>query len=340
LVLGELREVRKAALPIAAAAGGMVVPAAIYLALRYGQPGGSGWGIPMATDIAFVVGCMAVLGRRVPHGLRVMILSLAIVDDIGAILVIAFGYSSGMHANWLLAALCGLVAVHLCARIGIRSFVPYVVLGAFVWFAVHESGIHATIAGVALGLMTPARHYAPVEFFEELLSDVREMLTGDTSHEAHRADKIRRLQWAARETVSPLEYLEGTLHPYVAFFIMPVFALANAGVELGAGGFRHGVALAAAAGLVLGKPIGVFAFSWLAVRLGVARLPDGVSWTMIAAGGMLAGIGFTMALFIANLALDPSLLPAGKIGVLAGSLASAVLGMGAFLMIRQRREDA
>jgi Na+:H+ antiporter, NhaA family len=333
IVLGELRELRKAALPIAAALGGMLAPALIYFSLQRGMPGESGWGIPMATDIAFVVGCMAVLGERVPHGLRVMLLSLAIVDDIGAILVIAFAYSSDLSTDWLLAALVGLILVHLTARVGVRGFFPYVVLGAFVWLAVYKSGIHATIAGVALGLMTPARNYINRGLFGEMLEQLREVFQGEDDEALTDAERVRRFQWAARETLSPLGYLEATLHPWVAFVIMPVFALANAGVAFEVAKLSDPVAIAVALGLLVGKPIGILAFCFLSVRAKVAALPSGVSWGMIAAGGLLSGIGFTMALFIANLALDPALLSAGKIGVLCASAAAAVLGMALFLLL-------
>lgn len=345
IVLGELRQLRKAALPIAAALGGMLVPALIYLAMQRGEPGERGWGIPMATDIAFVVGCMAVLGNRVPHGLRVMLLSLAIVDDIGAILVIAVAYSSNLHTDWLLAALVGLILVHLAARAGVRSFAPYVVLGAFVWLAVHESGIHATIAGVVLGLMTPARSYLHRGLFGEILERLGDVWQGDddASHTPGNAEKVRRIQWAARETLSPLEYLESTLHPWVAFVIMPVFALANAGVAFEVGRLSDPVAIAVAVGLLVGKPLGIFAFCYASVRLKVAALPSGVDWGMIAAGGFLSGIGFTMALFIANLALAPlgdEVLSAGKIGVLCGSAAAAAVGMAMFLALPNGRRQA
>jgi NhaA family Na+:H+ antiporter len=337
LVLGELREPRKAALPIVAALGGMIVPAGIYLSLQHGQPGERGWGIPMATDIAFVVGCMALLGSRVPRGLRVAILSLAIVDDIGAILVIAIGYSGELHAAWLAWAAAGLVLARVAAWLGVRSLLVYAAIGGFVWFAVHESGVHATIAGVALGLMTPARNYASTAHVAEWVDRVRGAIDGEEpATAAERAEKVRRLQWIVRESISPLEYLEGTLHPWVAFAIMPIFALANAGVAFRATDLGEPVAVAVMAGLLLGKPVGIVAFSWLAVRARVAQLPEGVSWSTMLAGGMLAGIGFTMALFIASLALDEALLPVGKIGVLAGSTASAVLGMGLMLLVARR----
>ncbi len=341
LVLGELREARKAALPIAAALGGMIAPAAIYLAFQGGHPGERGWGIPMATDIAFVVGCMAILGDRVPHGLRVMLLSLAIVDDIGAILVIAIAYTDNLNSDWLVAALVGLIFVHFAARIGVRSFAPYVFLGAFVWLAVHESGIHATIAGVALGLMTPARSYINRGIFNELFERIGNLVQGDDwDAEPHKADKVRKLQWAARETLSPLEYLEGTLHPWVAFLIMPIFALANAGVVFDVEQLTDPVAIAVAVGLLVGKPLGIVAFCYFAVRMNVASLPASVNWGMILAGGFLSGIGFTMALFIANLALDASMLSAGKIGVLCGSAAAAVIGMAIFLALPKPKGTA
>jgi NhaA family Na+:H+ antiporter len=266
----------------------------------------------MATDIAFVVGCMAVLGRRVPAGLRVMLLSLAIADDIGAILVIAIGYSAGLDWTALGLGVLGLCAVVALGRIGVRSIAVYVVVGALVWIAFHESGVHATIAGVILGWLTPIRPWVD----ERRLRAAKEGGLGG-----------RELAVAARESVSPLERLETALHPWVGFVIMPLFALANAGVALSPRALGQPVALAAALGLVLGKPIGIVAFSWAAVRAGIARLPQGVGWGAIAAGGSLAGIGFTMSLFIADLALPAELLDAAKVGVLAASATSAAVGM-------------
>jgi len=295
IVSGELSSLRAAALPLAAAVGGMVAPAAIYLALQGGEPGASGWGIPMATDIAFVVGCMAVLGRRVPNGLRVMLLSLAIADDIGAILVIAIGYTAGLDWAALGLGVLGIVAVVVLQKLGVWSIPVYVVLGALVWYAFHESGVHATIAGVILGWLTPTRPWVDRERLEGILKE------GGSGG--------RTLAIAARESMSPLERLETALHPWVGFVIMPVFALANAGVKLEPGAFRDPLALAVASGLVVGKPVGIVVFAWIAVRAGLARLPAGVGWGAVAAGGALAGIGFTMSLFIAGLALPPELSP-------------------------------
>jgi NhaA family Na+:H+ antiporter len=327
LVVGELRDPRAAILPIAGAIGGMAGPACLYLALIGDAPGARGWGIPMATDIAFVVGCMAVLGRRIPHGLRVMVLSLAIADDIGAILVIALGYSSGIAWLPLALGLLGLGVVVLFERLGIRSFGIYTLIGIAVWVAFVESGVHATIAGVILGLLTPARPYLSQGAFAKSIERVAELLRGGRWSGGEGAARARALGRASREAVSPLEYLESLLHPWVSFVIMPIFALANAAVRVHAADLTDPVALAVGISLLAGKPIGIVASSWLAVAVGAARLPDGVSWASIAGGGTLCGIGFTMALFIANLALDGGALAAAKVGILGGSAFAAAAGM-------------
>jgi NhaA family Na+:H+ antiporter len=327
LVIGELSELRKASLPIAAALGGMIVPAAVYLSLQLGEPGQAGWGIPMATDIAFVVGCMALLGPRVPRGFRVLLLSLAIADDIGAILVIAIGYTETIHIGALFGGIVVMVAMLGLQRLGVRSIGLYVGCGALIWFAFHESGVHATIAGVILGMMTPARAYLSETLFAKMLQRADNVLHGEWMQAPDRAVRVRRFQRATREMVSPLEYLETVLHPWVGFLIMPMFALANAGVAVSFSDFADPVATAVAAGLVIGKPLGIVVLSWLAVRLGLAALPAGVSWGVLAGGGMLAGIGFTMALFIAGLALDGPTLDAAKVGILGASAVAAILGM-------------
>ena len=327
MVHGELREFRKAMLPISGALGGMVVPAAIYLALQWGQPGAHGWGIPMATDIAFVVGCMALFGSRIPHALRIMMLTLAIADDVGAILVIAVGYTQDLNLTALGLAGVTMAVVLVASRLGIRSLVVYVVLGIIMWFCFHESGVHATIGGVILGLMTPAQPYLGEGRLAVFLERLQEMLRGDWDGGHERVAEVRRLRHAVRETVPPSLFLEGTLHPWVAFAVMPLFALANAGVAVSIDDVRSPVAMAVIAGLVVGKPIGIVAASWLSIRLGLSRLPEGVSWPCLIGGACLGGIGFTMALFMANLALGAELLPSAKIGVLVGSTVSAMLGM-------------
>jgi NhaA family Na+:H+ antiporter len=326
LVVGELKDPRAAALPLVAAAGGMVVPAGLYLALEYGQAGERGWGIPMATDIAFVVGCLAILGARVPPGLRILLLSLAITDDIGSILVIALGYSSNLNYAALLVTVLGLAAMVVLGRIGVRSSAVYVLFGVFIWFAVDASGVHPTITGVLVGLLTPARSWVSAEQLQAIVRPFADRLPGAGSPPEDRA-ALRIVELATRESVSPLERLETALHPWVSFVIMPLFAVANAGVPLRLMDLRESVTVAIIVGLVLGKPIGIGCFSWLAVRWGWAMLPAGVSWSVLTTAGILAGIGFTMALFIADLALDEALLSAAKVGILSASAVCAVLGV-------------
>ncbi len=328
-VLGELNDVKSAALPIAGAIGGMVVPAGIYLALQAGEPGQDGWGIPMATDIAFVVGCMALLGSRIPPSLRVVMLSVAIVDDIGAIVVIAVAYTAHIDFASLLLGFGGLGLVLLLAWLGVRSVGVFLVVGALIWVAFHESGIHATIAGVTLGLLTPTREWISRGQFRELMSRAVDVVTGE---EAGVRGTLMKAELAAREAVSPLERLETMLHPWVGFFIMPLFALANAGVPIELAALVDPVAVAIIAGLLVGKPVGILAASFLAVKSGIARLPDGLGWLALTGGSLLAGIGFTMALFIAGLALEGDTLDATKVGVLGGSALCAVLGILSLLV--------
>lgn len=324
LVAGELKDARKAALPVAAALGGMIAPALIYYELQRGMPGERGWGVPMATDIAFVVGVMALLGPRVPPGLKVMLLSLAIADDIGAVVVIAVFYTTGLSWGWLGAAAGAFAFTYALNRVGIRSVAVYVVLGAVTWLSMLKSGVHPTIAGVVLGLMTPSAAWVGATAFRLSVADVLVHIDDDRLEVEGSEREL--LAFAARESVSPLERLEGLLHPWVGFVIMPLFALANAGVAVKPEQITSPVAMAVAAGLFLGKPAGVLLFSLLAVRVGVAKLPDGVSWVMVTGGGFLAGIGFTMSMFVAGLALSGDLLEAGKIGILCGSVASAAVG--------------
>lgn len=327
LVLGELRDLRTAALPIIAAAGGMVVPASLYLAGQLGQPGERGWGIPMATDIAFVVGCLAILGTRVPQGLRIVLLSLAIADDIGAILVIAIGYTGHLNFAALFLGLLGLGVVRGLARLGVRSIPIYSIVGVVIWLAFHASGVHATIAGVILGLLTPAHVWVSAGSLHAIVQQFTAYVEGERwNNDGKDHAALRDVRVAAREVLSPLERLETALHPWVSFVIMPLFALANAGVSINFTDFREPVAVAVMVGLGVGKPVGIVSFSWLAVRVGIAKLPEGVSWSVLAAGGILAGIGFTMALFIAGLALEGALLNAAKVGILSGSALCAAIG--------------
>ena len=341
LVLGELQNLRVAALSFAGGLGGMLVPAALYLALMNGQPGMHGWGTVMATDTAFVIGCLALFGSRLPPSLRVFLLSLAIFDDVGAILVVAVGYGTTLNWGALALATLGLAAVAASARLGIRSVPIYFLLGGVIWFCFDASGIHPTITGVMLGLMTPTRVWVSDARLRAILDRVLsypkgEHWTGDT---ADRQD-LRRAGTAVTESLSPVERLELTLHPWVGFAIMPIFALANAGVVISGADFGEPVALAIFAGLAFGKPIGVLTFSWIAVRLGLATRAVDLSWPLLAAGGLFTGIGFTMSLFIAGLAYAPAMLSAAKIGILGGSAVSAAAGFLMLMWLTSRKEAA
>jgi NhaA family Na+:H+ antiporter len=339
LALGELKNPRAAALSIAAALGGMLVPAVLYRTLQSGHPGETGWGTVMATDTALVIGCLAVLGSRIPHSLRVFMLSLAIVDDIGAILVVAIGYSS--HISWgaLAAGMVGVAVVLAMALVGVRSIPLYFLVGSLVWLAVDASGIHATITGVVFGLMTPVRRWVSDQRLYSLLSQVVAHPAGnEASGDTKDRQTLQVAEIAARESLSPVERLEIALHPWVSFVIMPLFAFANAGLPLSLGDFGSSVTVAVFVGFALGKPLGVLTFSWLAVRSGIAIRPPELSWSLLAGGGLLAGIGFTMALFIANLAFSKSLIDSAKLGIFLASVASAVTGLALLMWLPARKE--
>ena len=328
LVLGELRNPRMAALSISAALGGMFVPALLYLLMQAGQPGHTGWGTVMATDTAFVIGCLALLGSRVPQPLRIFMLSLAIVDDIGAILVVALGYSS--EIAWIPVALAalGVALVSAMARLGFRGFPIYFLVGGLIWLAVDASGIHATITGVVLGLMTPARRWVSDNRLYSILGQVianpdSDEGSGDTEHRK----TLQVAEVAARETLSPVERLIIALHPWVGFVIMPLFAFANAGVTLSLDDIDMSITVAVLVAFAIGKPAGVLTFTWLAVRAGIAARPPELSWSMLAGGGLLAGIGFTMALFIANLSFHEDLVDSAKLGIFVASAVSALAGL-------------
>ena len=322
LVHGELRDPRTAAMPAFAAIGGMVVPAALFLLVTAGGEGSKGWGIPMATDIAFAVGVVALLGSRVPASLKLFLLTLAIVDDIGAIIVIGIFYSSGLQPQFLgvAAALVGVIL--LLNRAGVVWLAPYLLLGAALWLMTYASGVHATIAGVVLGLLTPARSALPTSVVRDWASDLR--------HEPS-APEMETMTRLARHSVSPAERLGHALHPWSSYLIVPIFALANAGVAIKADAFEGAGAAAVAGGvmlgLVVGKTLGIAGAAWLAARLGIARLPEGATWKMVFAIASVAGIGFTVSLFVAELAYQAgSLRDAAKLGVLAASAVAAVVG--------------
>ena len=340
MTYGELHDPKAASLPIIAAAGGMLFPALIYLALC--PPGTShGWGIPTATDIAFVVGCMAILGKKVPHALRVMILTLAIADDIGAILVIAIGYPSGDGINFaaLGTAFALLVLINLLFRIGVRNLLLHGVIGIAIWAFFVKSGVHPTIAGVLLGLSVPAKPVVANGVVANFANSVGNVLSGDakvSGEEKYRVFHL--LQRGACESVSMQERLYKPLVPWVNFAIMPIFALSNAGVEIKLGGLDVPVLSAVALALVFGKPIGIFLFSLLSVKIGVSKKPS-YSWKVLWGGGMLAGIGFTMALFVAGLAFeDGSNKDSAKLGILLGSFSAAILGTIYMSIVSKKKE--
>ncbi len=324
LTNGQLTSPREAAIPAAGALGGMVVPALFFLAFNLGGDGSAGWGIPMATDVAFAVGVLALLGSRVPAQLKVLLLGLAIVDDVGAIIIIAAFYSDGLEAQWLATAAVGLVVVALLGRAKVRYLPVYVVLGIGIWFATFESGVHATIAGVALGLLTPARPFLPNVDADRIANEL--------SRDTHvTAPELRDISFRLREAVPVTERLQDLLHPWTSYLIVPLFALANAGVEMSGESLSDAVTspitLGVMAGLVLGKLIGVASAIAIASKLGIGRLPVGVTMRHITGMAGIAGIGFTVSIFIAGLAYDdPGTTDEAKIGVLVASLLAAVIG--------------
>src|SRR6266576_702196 len=345
MLVGELASFQKAALPIAAALGGMIVPAGLYVLFNYGGPGASGWGIPMATDIAFALGVLALLGNRVPASLRIFLAALAIADDIGAVMIIAFFYTE--QISWISLGLGGLFFVALIAanRAGARHPLTYVVLGFGLWLAFLQSGVHATVAGVLLAMTIPARQRIDNRAFlarsEEILDQFRR-LEGEGESIEGAASKSAALHILARDCAhaeSPMLRFEHALTAWNKHIIMPVFALANAGVVLGAEAMRSladPISIGVICGLVLGKPIGIVLFSWLATQSRVATMLDGICWRQVVGVGMLGGIGFTMSLFIANLAFSNNpALDTAKVGILAASVISGIAG--AIVLVRGTR---
>ncbi len=338
--VGELRDRRQAALPAIAALGGMVVPALIYLAFNAGGPEGRGWGIPMATDIAFAVGVMALLGRRVPPPLKVFLLTLAIVDDLGAIVVIAVVYSDDLAPAYLLVAVAVVAVVAVLRRMHVTYPPIFVAAGIGLWLSLHEAGVHATIAGVVMGLLTPAVPLRP-DLEAQAVVDALE------NRDELTVEEVRATAAAIKGSVSIAERVGELLHPWSSYVIVPLFALANAGIVLqreamtGATSVFVGVAL----GLIVGKCVGVTGFAWLSIRLGVAQLPRNVAWGQFVGAAVLAGIGFTVSLFITELAFtDDHLVAAAKLGILVASTMAAVIGALVLLSASRRRvvvsEDA
>lgn len=338
MLVGELSSFKHAALPIFAAVGGMLVPAAIYTIFNNGTPSANGWGIPMATDIAFAIGILSLLGNRVPVGLKVFLTALAIVDDLGAIIVLAIFYPThALHFDMLLYAALVALLLYTFNRNKVRGLLWYIVPGIVLWWLILQSGIHATIAGVILALTIPSKtvinevrfsvrmKYLLQKFKDVSNSEIEVLANPAQQHIIHQMDNHI-------EEINPLMHkFESALHPWVTFLIMPVFALANSGVELAGGLFQDSiptVALGIFFGLLMGKPLGIFLFSLLSVKLGLAELPAGTNWKQIFALGVIAGIGFTMSIFIDSLAFaDPVLVNIGKAAILGTSSLAAVLGL-------------
>lgn len=337
ILVGELSSLRQALLPVAAALGGMIVPALIYLALNGGTAGARGWGIPMSTDIAFALGILALLGRRIPFSLKIFLAALAIADDIGAILVITFFYTGEIAFTGVLIAAVFWVAILVLGRLSIYNAYMYFTLSLGVWWGFFIAGIHPTIAGVLVAFAIPSHSLLNPNILRRLFDKLE--LQHFEGHEAlrdhERKEQIVALQETVQEITPPLTQLEHSLQPWVTFVVMPVFALANAGVVIGgeaAADVFSPVTLGIIAGLVLGKPLGITLFAWGAVRLGLATLPQQLRWGHIIGASMLAGVGFTMSLFVTELAfVSGTLAESAKIGIL---LASFVAGCAGFAFLR------
>ncbi len=342
LLVGSLSSFRRAVLPVCAAIGGMIAPAVIYAAINWRGPGMHGWGIPMATDIAFALGIMALLGDRVPIGLKVFLTALAIADDLGAVLVIALFYSEQIVLGALLYAAAGLVLIRVAAYFRIRHIWVYQILMVAVWAAVYASGIHATVAGVFLAMLVPVKPSLKAHKFFEIAQSRLAQLQGEAFSEEsvlHRAEQRHALGdlALAAERMQPAGLkLEHRLHSIQAFLILPLFALFSAGITIDGKMLAHfpsAVSWGVMAGLVIGKPLGITLASWIAVRSGWSELPEGVNWHHIRSAGMLAGVGFTMSIFVSNLAFqDPSLGDEAKLAVL---LASVVAGVAGYLLLHR-----
>jgi NhaA family Na+:H+ antiporter len=335
MVSGELKDPKAAALPIIGAAGGMLVPALIYLGFNHGGPGGGGWGIPMATDIAFAVGIVSLLGPRVPVQLKLFLLTLAVADDLGAIFVIAIAYSQGLQFAWLLGAFAMFGLVVVLRRAHIWYLPIYVVCGVIAWYLMLRSGVHATVAGVVLGFLTPTkplRQELQAEQIAARLDDQPELSAADVNHAA----------FHIKEAVPLDERLIDVLHPWTSYIIIPIFALANAGIPLSREALQAAVTstvtIGVFLGLVVGKTVGVFGASVLAAKIGVARLPRGVTLLQMLGIAMGAGIGFTVAIFVTGISLhDPFLQDQAKIGIFAASLAAALLSVVTLTVAARRR---
>lgn len=348
---GALADIRAAALPLAAAAGGVIVPAMIFLALNTEPLPRQGWAIPTATDIAFAVGVLALLGKSIPGSIRIFLLALAIIDDIAAVIIIAVFYSGGLEYAGLILAAAGVLLVFALRAIGISNAFVYIIPAAVLWLGLLKTGAHPTLAGVVLGLITPVTarpmRESPLDVASRALSTLKSRLEEHDYRDPHKlSEPLKKLRQAQRELLPPVTRVQMALHTWVAYLIMPVFALANAGVSLTDVSVTEGVAasvmIAVAAALIIGKPVGIVGGTWIAVRLGWCRLPAGVTWPGVVLVGCLGGIGFTMSIFIATLAFaDEQLLAASKLGVLLASVTAGVIGLafGRYCVTRRSRGE-
>jgi NhaA family Na+:H+ antiporter len=339
ILVGELATLKKAMLPAAAAVGGMVFPALIYFGFNRGLPGVGGWGIPMATDIAFAMGAISVLGRRLPAGIRIFLSALAIVDDLGAVIVIALFYTEKIVALYLLTGIVIFLLMVIANLLWIRRTLVYAFLGIALWLAFLGSGLHATVAGVIVAMCIPARGKYPTEKFVEKVAGYLGQVDCPTDgcgysillNEKH-MDAVQSIELACHDVETPLQRLEHSLHPWVVFVIVPLFALANAGLTIGemdvSAALASPVMLGILCGLLFGKPVGITLFSWLAVKLKLSSLPAGVTWAHVFGTGILGGIGFTMSLFITDLSFrQPAMMDYAKVGVLLGSILAGIAGL-------------
>ncbi len=339
ILIGELAQLRRAILPVAAAAGGMIFPALIYLFFNSGSEASTGWGIPMATDIAFALAVLSFVDKRIPFGIKIFLSALAIVDDLGAVLVIAIFYTKTIYWQYLFASLGFLLALGIINYLKINKTLPYALLGVGMWFVILGSGVHATVAGVLVAFFIPARgRYNTDNFIEKVQTYVAkiECPDGTCGHtrlvDQTHLNAVQAIEVACHNTMTPLQRLEHSLNSWVALLILPLFALANAGVVLGGldvkAAFTHPVTVGVALGLLIGKPVGIFVFTFLTSKILRAPLSKGVTWIHIGGASILAGIGFTMSIFIGGLSFtNPEYIELSKFGIISGSLISGGLGL-------------
>jgi len=349
MLVGELASFRKAFLPVAAAFGGMLCPAAFFFLFTRGTPYISGWGIPMATDIAFALGALAVLGKKIPLSLRVFLSAFAIADDLGAVMVIALFYTEQIVWSYLIIALMIVVGLAVANYLWIRWTLVYALLGIILWFVILGSGLHATIAGVVVSMFIPARGKYDTDIFLKKMNQFMGefecppdgcgfSILLNPKHQ----NAVQSIELACHDVETPLQKLEHLLHPWVAFGVIPIFALANGGLTLGQmdilKGLTDPLTLGIMSGLMIGKPVGITLFSYIALKTRLASFPMGITWPHIIGAGFLGGIGFTMSLFIANLSFSTQeMLAYSKFGILVGSVLSGLIGLGVLVYISRSR---